>query len=165
MSIPVENFPSLVTDYDVDWDRPGACGHDECEEQAKSFLKDGEYYEHGFVHFDNGYTASLLRLRRGEFISRGFEDGLWEMSVGVEADPITKMVMGVEYTAPKEDLNLPGFEDGIRGNLDNAKINELLALVSRLPMATSQDDGGGELLRILRSLGVDETETEQEEDE
>lgn len=141
MTIPVEEFAPLTTDYELDWDAPGACGHDECLERAKNFLKDGEHYEHAFVHLENGYTLSLMRYNKDGRQNYGFEDGLWEAAIGVEASPIMKMLMGVEYTPSRaaEEL-IGGFtEEGVLPALDNAAVNALITAAASLPQAEQQE--------------------------
>ena len=129
MTSPAE-FPALVSDFDIDWDTPGSCGHEECAEAHR--LAEGEHYEHGFVNFENGYTASLMRAKRGDFTSEGFEEGRWEVSVGKAAPPIIKMILGMEYLPSREAFEALDLPEGVAGNLDNAAVNEFLVRVAQL---------------------------------
>lgn len=137
---PPTEFKELVTDYELDWDRPGdtGCDHDECREASEQFVKEGEHYEHAFVHMENGYTVSLLRMNKAlgddeAMVTLGFEDGLWEASIGVESNAIIKAVLGLEYMPISNPTELGFDEDGRLGHLDNAAINALLGRVAALP--------------------------------
>lgn len=142
MTSPTE-FPELVTDYEVDWDKPGSCGHDECAEKAKNLFKEGEHYEHGFVHLDNGYVVSVLRLSVEDRQTEGFEDGLWEVAVGVDANPLIKAVLGVEYMPAEDDvLTELGIPEGKVGNLDSAGVNGFITRVGRLAKPAHEDEQG-----------------------
>ena len=139
------DFPPLVTDYTVEWDTA-----------SPGFAEGpGEHYEHGYIHLDNGYRLSVLRFRRNadeeteEFISIGFEDGLWEAGIMRAPGPYARL-MGMEGE-PAPELqhladNLAGEAKtspflGVVGNLDSAGVNNLAALVAAQPAHDPEESG------------------------
>ncbi len=137
------DFPPLTTDYTVEWDTPS----------PGNFEGPGEHYEHGYIHLDNGYRLSVLRVRRNadeeleEFVSVGFEDGLWEVGIMRAPGPYAQL-MGMEgEPAPElqhiaDELNGPSEVNafmGVIGNVDSAGVSSIAALVSEQP-AYNPDD-------------------------
>lgn len=137
------DFAPLVTDYVVEWDTPS----------PGSFSGPLEYYEHGWMRLDNGYVLSLLRMRRNadeeveEFISAGFEQGLWEVGLMRRAGAYGRL-MGMEgEPAPElqdiaDEFNAGAETGGFLGvvvNLDNEAVNRLATRVAEEP-EVSEDE-------------------------
>lgn len=135
------DFPPLVTDYSVEWDT-SLPGH---------FEGPGEHFEHGWIRLDNGYILSVLRLRRlateenEEFVSAGFEEGLWEVGLMKEAGPYARL-MGMEgEPAPEVQFIADEFNAsenafmGVIGGLDSEGVNRVLARLAEQPPASGED--------------------------
>ena len=87
---------------------------------------------HFWFQFDNGYSASVLRVHDGDHKSLGYDEGKWE-AVTLYRDEFAEMI-GLQYGMPVFDTGLtPDLEGAVRGGLDNAGVAEFLVAVAALP--------------------------------
>ena len=93
---------------------------------------------HYWFNFDNGYSASLLRLHDEEAGHKtiGYDEGKWE-GVTLFRDEFSTLI-GLTYGFPVFDTGLTPDADGaVAAPLDNAAAAEFLARVAALPRRTA----------------------------
>ena len=116
-----EQYPALVTDYDVEWiDAEG--------------LPEGTRHDHGYIHLDNGYTVSVLRSNVA-YETVGYGEGKWEAVIGKPAGVFAQM-LGMSFEPATELQHLLNNEvQGVpvQGPLDSAGVTEFVSVVAEQP--------------------------------
>jgi hypothetical protein len=116
-----EQYPALVTDYDVEW-------------LDVEDLPEGTRHDHGWIHLDNGYTISVLRSNAA-YETLGYNEGKWEAVVGKPATGLAA-ALGLTYepaTELEHLLNNSINGVAVHGPLDSAGVTEFVATVAEQP--------------------------------
>lgn len=123
-----EQFPALVTDYDVEWiDAEG--------------LPEGTRHDHGYIHLANGYTISVLRSNVA-YETLGYGEGKWEAVVGKAPGAFAQM-LGMSYEPAVELSHLLNNEINgtpVQGPLDSAGVTEFAALIAEQPAPVAEEE-------------------------